>query len=448
MTVFPFSVHSLSEHRGPLPTEADVVVVGGGIIGLMTAWHLAKAGLRAVVVEKGKVGGEQSSRNWGWIRQQGRDPAELPIMIEANAIWRGLGRRIGPALGLARTGVLYLAETEKEVAGFEDWLVHARAHDVDTVLCDGAAVAGMMPQAGRRWLAGLWTASDMRAEPWVAVPLLARMAVEDGVTIREHCAARLIDMAGGKVAGVVTEHGRIAAPEVVVAGGAWSSLFLRRHGVSIPQLSVKATVLATGPLPEVFAGQAADGRLAWRRRADGGYSLAPGAFHEFFIGPDAVRNFGKYIPQLRADYSSTHLRLAAPPLYPDAWGTARSWSGDAPTPFERMRILNPAPNARVLGQLVADFAETFPGLPPVTVARAWAGMIDTMPDTVPVIDRARTPEGLTIATGMSGHGFGIGPGIGRVVADMVRNADIGHDLTRFRLSRFTDGSPLVPGPSL
>lgn len=75
-------------------------------------------------------------------------------------------------------------------------------------------------------------------------------------------------------------------------------------------------------------------------------------------------------------------------------------------------------------------------------------MIDTMPDVVPVIDRAPSVPGLTIATGMSGHGFGIGPGVGRVVADLVAGRPVGHDLTRFRLSRFTDGSEITLGPSL
>lgn len=75
-------------------------------------------------------------------------------------------------------------------------------------------------------------------------------------------------------------------------------------------------------------------------------------------------------------------------------------------------------------------------------------MIDTMPDVVPVIDRAAALPGLVIATGMSGHGFGIGPGIGRVVADLVADRPVGHDLHRFRLSRFSDGSKIAPGPAL
>ena len=72
---------------GPPPAQADVVVLGGGVVGVMTAWHLAERGLSVVLCEKGRVAGEQSSRNWGWIRQQGRDFAELPIMMESLALW-------------------------------------------------------------------------------------------------------------------------------------------------------------------------------------------------------------------------------------------------------------------------------------------------------------------------------------------------------------------------
>jgi glycine/D-amino acid oxidase-like deaminating enzyme len=112
-----------------------------------------------------------------------------------------------------------------------------------------------------------------------------------------------------------------------------------------------------------------------------------------------------------------------------------------------MRILDPAPNMRALDQAAADFGAAFPQFGPVRFAKTWAGMIDMMPDVVPVIDRAPI-AGLVIATGLSGHGFGIGPGFGRVVADLVSGNPIGHDITRFRLSRFTDGSVIAPGPSL
>ena len=444
---FPFTAARPVEFHAPLPADADVVVIGGGIAGVMTAYFLAERGLRTVVVEKGRVAGEQSSRNWGWIRCQGRDPSELPIMVESQRLWDGLAAQLGPELGLRRTGVLYLANTAPDMAGFARWLPHAQAHGLDTRMLSRAEVAALMPGHRADWCGGILTPSDARAEPWVAVPMLARLAVAKGVTVIEDCAARVLDIAAGRVAGVVTERGRIACSHVVLAGGAWSSLFLRNHGVSIPQLAVRATVAATAPLPELFPGNAADGRFAFRRRADGGYTLAPGDFHEFLIGPDAFRHLPKFLPQLKKDPFGNRYLPAAPRGYPDAWGTPRRWSGDDASPFEAMRVLDPAPNRGRVERIRRAFASALPALGEVRIAAAWAGMIDTMPDVVPILDHAPIP-GLTVATGLSGHGFGIGPGVGRVVADLVAGNAPGHDLTRFRFGRFADGSPIEIGPTL
>jgi len=446
MMAFPISTATPLVWSGPLPAACDVVVVGGGIIGVMTAFHLAAHGLSVTVLEKGRIAGEQSSRNWGWIRQQGRDPAELPIMVESLALWKSLAADLGEGLGFRQAGVTYLARTAAEGAGFEAWLPHARAHGLDTRMLTRAAVADMFGTSAD-WTAGLHTASDARAEPWVAVPLLAAAAAARGVTLREGCAVRALDLAAGRVAGVVTEAGRVACDQVVVAAGAWSRLFLGRHGVHIPQLSVLASVAATEPMAEITPGAAADDRFAFRRRVDGGYSLAPGAAHDFLIGPDAFRSLTRYLPTLRKDIRSTSFRAAAPAGFPDGWGTPRTWAEDRPSPFEAVRVLNPAPNMATVRRFVADFARTFPGLGPPRLRCAWAGMIDTLPDVVPVVDRASLP-GLVIATGMSGHGFGIGPGMGRVVADLVAGRPTGHDLGRFRLQRFFDGTKIAPGPSL
>ena len=443
---FPFRGLPPIRHPGPPPASCDVVVLGGGVVGVMTAWHLAERGVRVVLCEKGRIAAEQSGRNWGWIRQQGRDPAELPIMIESLGLWKSLAHAFGEALGFRQTGVMYLARTEAEMAGFEDWMTHARAHDLDTRMLSATAVGHHIKGQGG-WIGGLYTPSDARAEPWVAVPMLARGAVARGAAIVEHCAIRALDLAAGRVAGVITEAGRIACAQVVVAGGVWSRLFLGAHGIRIPQLSVLASVAATGPMPEIFAGNAADDTFAFRRRADGGYTLAPGAEHDFWPGRDAVTSFRSFLPILKKEFRSTHFRPLAPRGYPDAWTTPRHWSPDRESPFERMRILDPAPNMTTLSRVQDAFARAFPALGRPRLRAAWGGMIDIMPDIVPVIDRAPLP-GLTIATGMSGHGFGIGPGLGRVVADLVTGNHPGHDLTRFRLSRFSDGSVVTLRPGL
>mgnify|MGYP003525593801 CR=1 FL=1 len=446
--MFPINESCAVQFQSALPDRCDAVVIGGGIIGVMTAWHLAKAGQKVVLCEKGRIAGEQSSRNWGWVRCQGRDPVELPIAMEANRIWQGLAKEYGEDLGFRQTGVLYLANSEKDLAGFENWLEFAKAHQLDTKMLSRAELSAMLPGAKADWPGGLWTASDGRAEPWSAVPALARQAGRMRVTMIENCAVRTLDLMDGRVTGVLTETGRIACDNVVVAGGAWSSLFLRRHGIEIPQLSVRATVAASEPMPEVFAGQAADNNLAFRRRADGGYSLALGSFHELFIGPDAFRRLPKFLPQLKANPFGTSYRPWAPGKYPDAWGTKRHWNADETSPFEQMRVLNPAPNLGAVNRMQDFFASAFPALGRPKIKLAWAGMIDSMPDVVPVIDHAPSIKGVIIATGMSGHGFGIGPAFGRIVADLVLGKPPVHDMARFRFSRFSDGSKIVLGPSL
>ena len=448
MLPFPISEATAITDAGPPPRETDVVVIGGGVVGVCTALFLAEAGKRVVLLEKGRIAGEQSSRNWGWIRQQGRDPDEIPIVKEAQQLWRDLAARTNVDIGLTMGGVTYLAHSDKQMDVYRDWMSHAKEHDLGSRLLTPSEIQDLIPNIQGNHVGGIHTANDMRAEPWVAVPALAGIAARAGATIVENCAVRALDMTAGRVSGVVTEAGLIKADEVVLAGGAWSSLFLRNMGVSLPQLSVRATVAATEPLPVVQMGGVVDKDLAFRTRVDGGYTLASGGFIELFVGPDAFRALPKYLAQLRKDPFGVRLNPAAPKGFPDAWGTPRKWGADEQSPFENMRVLNPDPHPKKIHDLARRFEGMFPNIGPVRLKSAWAGMIDTMPDIVPVMDRLDALPGLTLGTGFSGHGFGIGPAAGRILADIACGNDAGHDLNRFRFERFTDGSPMLLGPAI
>lgn len=427
-----------------LPERVDVVVIGAGVIGLSTAWFLRADGVSVLVCEKGRVAGEQSSRNWGWIRQQGRDAAELPIVTESLALWEALPAEIGEDIGFTRCGVLYLAEHDAELEGFETFYTIARAHGLDTRLL-GAAEAGRLTGTGpHAWRGGMLTPSDGRAEPFRAVPAIARAAVRRGVRLREQCAVRALDVEAGRVSGVITEHGRVRADAVVCAGGAWSSLFAQSAGVRLPQLAVRSTVARTVRARPFFDGNAASHRLAFRRRDDGGYTLAIGGFSEHFPGAASFRHAASFLPALRAAWSEVRFPFTGGP--PLAYRWPRRWDADRVSPFERARVLNPAPSVDALKRLRERVDATLPPLAGVRFADAWAGMIDATPDFVPVMDAVEKLPGFYLATGFSGHGFGIGPGAGRVMADLVQSRPARHDLARFRLGRFSDGSPLVLGP--
>ena len=122
MFEFPISMSNPAQFDGPLPEAVDVTIIGGGIIGIMTAWELQKRGLKVLVCEKGRIAGEQSSRNWGWIRQQGRDYAELPIMMNAIHLWKGLNERIRERIGFRQNGITYLARNQTKLEEFTQWL--------------------------------------------------------------------------------------------------------------------------------------------------------------------------------------------------------------------------------------------------------------------------------------------------------------------------------------
>ena len=284
-------------------------IIGGGIVGCSAAWFLARRGVSVVLCEKGRIAGEQSGRNWGWVRQQGRSPIELPLMMESLAIWKGLAAELGEDVGFTQGGCLYLAEDETELAGHAEWLPVAREHGLDTRLLTAGELAGVLQGAGSRWRGALYTASDGRAEPNRAAPAIARAARRAGATVITQCAVRGIERAGGRVSRVVTEHGVVEAPVVVCAAGAWTSMFSRSLGIAVPQLRVRATVARTAPAAQIIAGEAYSHRVAIRRRADGGYTVAHGSALEHDLGPATFRFAWKFLPAMRQERGAVRVRL-------------------------------------------------------------------------------------------------------------------------------------------
>ena len=429
-----------------LPDAVDVAIIGGGIAGICTALFLARDGVSVLVCEKGRVAGEQSSRNWGWVRQMGRDEAELPIMMDAINLWESLAEETDNQVGFQRGGAMYLADNEAEQAEFEQWLSIGKQYGLDTRAVSRQEVQKLLPGAADKWCGAIYTASDGRAEPFQAVPAIARVAQAAGCRITEQCAVRSIDVEAGRTCGVITELGRVRAAAVVCAAGAWSTTFLRNLGISLPQLVVRNTVARTGSAPEVFPGCAGSHQFAFRRRQDGGYTLALSDHLEHFPGADSFRYLFRFRPAFNQIRHALRLRpgqdlLAR--LFPQ-----RRWQADEITPFERTRVLNPAPSPWAVNELRKRMSEHLPALAGVAIEESWAGMIEATPDFVPVLDQLPDYPGFYLATGFSGHGFGIGPGAARVMARLVQGKPPGYDLTRFRFSRFSDGSPVIPGPAV
>ncbi|MFC4167556.1 NAD(P)/FAD-dependent oxidoreductase [Teichococcus aestuarii] len=429
-----------------LPEAVDVVVIGAGIIGVAAAYHLAKKGHSVALIEKGHVGAEQSSRNWGWCRQQGRDRHEIPLARASLEMWGGLHEEIGADLGFRRKGVLWVTKDPKELAGWERWANDARQMQVHSHMLSAAEVAERLPDSTEGWIGGMETPSDGRAEPSKAAPALAAAARRLGVKLFQNCAARGLETKAGAIDAVVTEKGRIRASAVLLAGGAWSTLFCRRHGIDLPQAMVTGTAFRTTAAPALTEGALGTPGYCIRRREDGGFTVALRGRGTLHLTPDGLRYARQFWPTFRQRAAKLKIRVGKPFL--DGLMAGASWSLDRESPFERTRVLDPAPDMALVEEALAMLRAAYPSLAGIGCAEAWAGSIDSTPDAVPVISAVEKLKGFHLATGFSGHGFGIGPAAGRLAADLVAGDAPIVDAHPYRYARLVDGTALAPAGAL
>lgn len=423
-----------------VPSAVDVAIVGGGIIGVSAAFELARQGVHVAVLEKGFVGGEQSGRNWGWVRLAGRDTRELPLMLQSHSIWETLHQETGVDVGYRKRGIIYTAKTAQARERYDRWAGAAREFGIDVRHLAHDDVAHVVAGLERKTFGGIFVPQDAGAEPQLAAPAIAARAQRDGAVILQNYAVRGLDIEAGRVAGVVTEKGRIRASTVIVAGGVWSSHFLRRHGVRLPQLKVLSSVMRTAPVEAGIEPTVGFSDFTLRKRMDGGYTVASSATSLVDIVPDSFRFFREFFPAFRMERNSLTFNFGKP--FFDALIGQRARSLTEKSIYEKIRVLDPSPDKSFLTKVEAHMRASVPALRDVAIAQSWGGMIDTMPDVIPVISHVEALPGLIIGTGFSGHGFGIGPGAGRLLSDLATGDAPCVDPSPFRFSRFSDGSRL------
>ncbi|MFA1624941.1 NAD(P)/FAD-dependent oxidoreductase [Rhizobium mongolense] len=404
-----------------LPAAADAVIIGGGIVGVFAAYYLAQRGLKVALVEKGRIGAEQSSRNWGWCRQQNRDARELPMATKSLDLWESFAAETGEDTGFRRCGLFYLSNNDEELAGWARWRDFACTSGVTTHMLDSAAATERGRATGRTWKGGVFSPTDGTADPASAAPAVAAALLKLGGTVHQSCAARGLETEGGRVCGVVTEHGTIRTKIAVLAGGAWASSFCHQLGIRFPQASVRSSILSVSPgatgLPDALHTTA----VSATRRRDGGYTLAISGGGRVDLTPQQFRFAPQFLPMFVRRWRS----LAPGGLEGIRSGheTLARWRLDAPTPMERMRILDPAIDKRTIRITHSRALGLLPALKNTKIAAAWAGYVDSTPDGVPGIGEIASVPGFILAAGFSGHGFGIGPGAGHLIADMVTGGE-------------------------
>jgi glycine/D-amino acid oxidase-like deaminating enzyme len=416
---------------------ADVVVIGAGIAGCATAWYLARRGASVIVVDRGDIGDEQSSRAWGFVRQQGRDPAELPLMVEGNRIWSGLSEELDADIEWVQQGNLGLAADEERMERFRGWLPIAREFGLDTRVLTRAQVLDLVPSMTGAYIGGMFTPGDGHAEPKTATLALARAAERAGARILTRCAAEGIELTAGRVSAVRTERGPIRTPTVVCAAGANSGRIARMVGLSLPQLVVRASVAETTPAARVTGiGVWAPG-VAFRQREGGSIYIAGGAQSDYDLTLDSVRYARSFLPNYLKNRRLFQLRVNRA-LRDDI---ARHVPGTEARrhPYSVGAGVEPEPNRKTAVRSLLGLHELVPSVADTRIRRLWAGLIDTTPDALPVLGAVDTPAGFIFATGFSGHGFALGPIAGKLVAELILDGRPSIDIYPLTYSRFKEG---------
>ncbi|MEI2263964.1 NAD(P)/FAD-dependent oxidoreductase [Erwinia sp. CGal63] len=423
------------------PESVDVVVIGAGIAGTSAAYELARKGVSVALIEKGLVGGEQSSRNWGWCRQQNRDERELPLIIYALRRWGELAQETGEELGFRRSGLVYATGNQSDIDAWESWGAMAKNYGVRSDILSAERAKTMTPGSTSRWLGGVSSPTDGHAEPAMASAGLAIAAQRLGASVFQQCAVRGLDISAGKVSGVITERGTIKTQRVICAGGAWTSMFCRRHGIELPLGNVIGTAFRTAPIEQAIAMPLYTPGFACRPQLDGSYTVSVSGRGRLAPGAQGLRYARQFWPTFKARRKNLKLELGLDPFMKGPEALAR-WQFDHRSPFEQIRILDPAADMALVQEGLNAMRKEYPALAGLRVEQAWGGMIDNTPDAVPVISHVEKLPGLILSAGYSAHGFGIGPGAGRLAADLATDSTPVVDPTPFRYARLVDGSGL------
>ncbi|PZW46820.1 glycine/D-amino acid oxidase-like deaminating enzyme [Humitalea rosea] len=417
-------------HTNTPPDGSDVAIIGAGIIGSATALELARRGLSVTVFERGEPGAEQSSRAWGFVRQQGRHPAELPLAAEANALWAEItAQRGATATGFQPAGILTPAETAEDEERVACAQQDAAGFGLRARILTPAELSARLPQLAGPWRSALLTEGDGYAEPALATGTIIALAREAGVRFRTKTPVLEVSLQAGQVEGVVTARGLHRARVVVLANGVGAASLGRRLGLAMPIQIVRSSVGRTVAAP-VFTDLALWGpRVAYRPRPDGSFVIGNGyrgVGGDYDLTPNSFRQLRHFLPAYRRNWRLLRLTLGR-----EFFDQLKAAGPEAP--------VEPPVNRGKIARNLAAFHRLFPHLGGVGLETAWAGRIDLTPDVIPIIDRPWADRGLYLAAGFSGHGFALGPSVGRQMAQWIATGRPGLDLHPFRLSRFTDG---------
>lgn len=368
--------------------DAQVAIVGGGIVGASAALFLRRMGLDVVLLERGLCGAAASGVNYGGVRAQGRSPAQLPLALRAREIWASLPDYIGIDGEFVRSGHLKLARSEADVASLQAYARRVEGFGLDLQVITGAAFRSRFPWLGERAIAGSWCPGDGHANPRLVSPAFARAARAAGATIVEQCEVTELAHDGARF---VLGDGRgleVRAPWLLNCAGAWALPVARAFGDDAPMESIHPGMAVTEPMPR---------------------------FMDVNIGVEGGGIYGRQTARGNCVMGGSRGASSSP--------------------------LHARPRADAIAQLCQRMAELFPPLAHAQVIRFWSGVEGSMPDHQPVIGPGTRHPQLLHAFGFCGAGFQTGPAVGEALAQWVHDGRPQVPLAAFAIQRFQSTSP-------
>lgn len=362
----------------------DVVIVGGGVMGVSTAFHLAEAGVSVVLLERDTLASGSTSRAAGGVRAQFSDPVNIALGLRSLEAFERFGTRPGAEIDLRQHGYLFLLDSAGDMAAFQASVDLQNSLGVPSRMISAEEAAELSPLISTEGLLGAaFSPRDGHCTPEAVVQGYASAARRLGADIRQHCAVTGIDVEDGEIVGVRTDQGFIPASTVVCAAGAWSAAIGDMAGVGLPVRPLRRQIRVTEPVsvPRELP-----------------FTIDFGT--TFYFHPEG--------PRLLIGMSDPDQDFGFDTHVSDEW----------------------------LAGLAAAAARRAPSLADVGISRGWAGLYEVSPDHNAIVGESAEVSRFLYATGFSGHGFLQGPAIGEVMRDLV----LGHtpvvDVSSLDVTRF------------
>jgi len=375
----------------------DVIIVGAGITGCAAAFELSKSNLKIEVIEKYKPAAMASGWTLAGVRQSGRHSAEIPLAKYSVQEWPNLVEILGSDTGYTQMGNLRLARNEEEVIIIKNLVRNQKKAGLDIkYLSENKDIQEIAPALSKKIIAASFCSTDGHAEPIKTVQAYKTAAERNGVIFSSNEEVLEINVKSNRVRSVRTSKRDVETQTCILANGIHCNALLKNLGMRIPLDVPIVTVIQTEKTAEMLKPVigVANANLAMRQELNGCFRITSGA---------------------------------------------QKWNGKLE---EKDRMPYAATSLEKIHFTIERAIEVIPNLSQCSIKSFWGGLLDLTPDALPVIDQIKEYEGLIVASGFSGHGFGIAPAIGGILADLTMKAPARLPIDPFSLYRFKKNDTL------